>query len=81
MLERDFSQGMSVAEVRAWVEHVRVLAVEEDDNESAHTSEDKLLVAVLQAIAGDGRSAACDAAELAAEALKVCTIDYSRWHS
>jgi hypothetical protein len=81
MIERDYRKGMSVAEVNAWVDDVRKHIEVHDDNESAHACEDALLVAVLQAIAGDDTGLALNPEELARAALGVLDIEYTRWHS
>ena len=63
---------MTVEEVRAWVEEIRITA---HDDEKAHGMEDALHQEVLRAVAEN----APNAAALAAEALKTRDIDFYRW--
>lgn len=63
---------MTVADVKKWISRIKDVA---DDDEVAHTEEDRLHQEVLAAIA-DG---APNAAELAREALKTSKINFSRW--
>jgi hypothetical protein len=51
------------------------IAAQTDDDEAAHVAEDNLFEDVLRAIAGG----ADDAPGLAAEALKSCDLEFSRW--
>lgn len=63
---------MTIDEVRQRVESIKN---DDGDDEAQHAAEDDLHVSVLRAIA-DGAE---NAAELAAEALKTCDIDFCRW--
>lgn len=56
---------------------VKQIEGEMGDNEAAHGDEDRLYVAVLEAIA-DGSP---DAQELAKEALKANKLEYDRWYA
>lgn len=63
---------MTVEDVRR---DVAQIAADAGDPETAHSSEDALMVAVLKEIAAGSP----DAAALAAEALKTAAIDFPRW--
>jgi len=63
---------VTVDDVREFVEEIRLSA---GDDEVAHSMEDELYVAVLQAIANGADSPE----KLAAEALKTKDIEFSRW--
>ncbi|MBG9915251.1 hypothetical protein ABD67_10070 [Bacillus sonorensis] len=63
---------MTVDDVREFVEEIRLSA---DDDEVAHSMEDELYVAVLQAIV----NGADNPGKLAAEALRTKNIEFSRW--
>lgn len=64
---------MKPEEVKKWVDDLAKII---DDDESAHTEEDSIHQAVLQAIA-DGRCE--DPRACAAEAMKTKLLDFSRW--
>lgn len=63
---------MTVDDVREFVEDIRHAA---DDDEVAHSMEDELYVAVLEAIA----NGADNPEKLAVEALKTLDIEFNRW--
>jgi hypothetical protein len=69
---------MTVEEIRARVEKVRALALDERDNEDAHGEEDDLYRDVLRAIAAGQCE---DPAACAAEAVKTAEFDYDRWYA
>jgi hypothetical protein len=68
---------MTIDQVKAAVEGVRVLAEVEDDDASAHAAEDQLHHQVLAAIA----AGSSDASGLATEALRTLQIAFRRWVS
>jgi hypothetical protein len=68
---------MTLDEIRRRVEHVRVVAVEDD--EMAHIEEDKLHRDVLAEIRDHCTDGAC--AELAGTALETWAIRFSRWYA
>ena len=66
---------MTTADVHAAVDNIRSLR---SDDESAHVAQDNLYRDVLTSIA---RGSAEDPAAMAAEALKVEDIEFSRWYA
>ena len=67
---------MTVEAVEAQVELVRVAAQDERDFEGAHGIEDRLLIAVLRAIAGGEVANPC---EIATATVKVKEMKHPRW--
>lgn len=65
---------MKPEDVRKMVQEVAEYA---GDNEAAHGAEDRLYIAVLEAIAGGAKNPR----QLAAEALETRKIDFDRWCS
>jgi hypothetical protein len=65
---------MTVDDVRSLLAEIEIESVRNDD-ETAHASEDAMRDLVLEAIA----NGAPNAAELASEALRSNTIEFSRW--
>ncbi len=64
---------MEVREVAKWVARIRKMA---GDDEGAHSEEDEMRQAVLEAIATGDTD---DPAGLAAEALRSGELNFSRW--
>jgi hypothetical protein len=67
---------MTVEQIREEVNRIRDLAAEEHDHH-AHLAQDKLYLSVLRVIA-DGD---LNAALMAAAALEVDEIEFTRWYS
>lgn len=65
---------MDIEAVRQRVEDIRAMT---GDPEAAHSTEDELLVEVLEAIAAGTENAP----ELASEALTVCAVSFPRWYA
>jgi hypothetical protein len=66
---------MTVQEVEEGLESIRATMREYDDDEAAHSAEDRLREQVLEAVA----YGAPNAKELAEAVLKSSEIDFSRW--
>lgn len=64
----------TVAEVQKRLAYIERIS---DDDEAAHTEEDRLWLGVLTAIAN--HETTDDPAELAAEAIKTNDIEFARW--
>jgi hemerythrin-like domain-containing protein len=65
---------MKVQEV---IDRVKAIQAKADDPEVAHSKEDALYLDVLRAIANGAKNSK----ELAKEALKTESIDFSRWYA
>jgi len=66
---------ITLPEVKVEVEHL--LATSGGDPESWHGNEDDLMVEVLRAVAGG----APEAAEMAAEVLRIQDSEHARWYA
>jgi len=69
---------MTISDVAARIEQVRVLGVERSDNDAAHSAEDYLWEEVLEAIAN---GTARDPVAMARLALTTRDLKFTRWYS